>query len=291
MTIAASYLSTEGVVFGADSTSTMFVPGPTPNHLGSDHHYNFAQKIFQIGESGSLGITMWGLGSLPTKSYRTLIAELDDELSRNPPTTMQDVADRWTQTFWIEYSNQYQWVLDRVSDLVQNPSRTADEENELTFLVQMFSGGFSLGGYWLPDRTPQAYEVTFSPEASGPTLVPQTLGTSKFWGCPNLIHRLIFGVEFQVLENIMHSGKWTGSEQDLIDIVQPYMLGQPADLPIREAIDWVHASISATIKTMKFSHMAPVCGGPVEIAVITTDRPFRWVKHKPLHAALDSQAF
>ena len=58
------------------------------------------------------------------------------------------------------------------------------------------------------------------------------------------------------------------------------------DLPIREAIDWVHASIYTTIQAMKFSHLAPVCGGPVEIAVITTDRPFRWVRHKRLDAAL-----
>ena len=35
-----------------------------------------------------------------------------------------------------------------------------------------------------------------------------------------------------------------------------------------------------TIKTMKFSHMAPVCGGPVEIAVVTTDRKFRWVRQR-----------
>ena len=37
-------------MFGADSTSTVFVAGPGPGGLGgSDHHYNFAQKIFQIG--------------------------------------------------------------------------------------------------------------------------------------------------------------------------------------------------------------------------------------------------
>ncbi len=73
--------------------------------------------------------------------------------------------------------------------------------------------------------------------------------------------------------------------------MQPYSLGQPEELPIREAIDWVHASIYATIKTMKFSHMAPVCGGPIEIAVITTDRQFRWVRHKSLDAAVAYDGF
>jgi len=58
MTIAACYLSSEGLVLGADSTSTMFVQGPGPNASGNDHHYNFAQKIFQIGESSALAMTM-----------------------------------------------------------------------------------------------------------------------------------------------------------------------------------------------------------------------------------------
>ncbi len=180
--------------------------------------------------------------------------------------------------------------MQRTQELVQNPNRTADEVGELNFLLQTFSGGFCLGGHHLPHRVPTAFELIYSPDMSSPPEpVAQALGTSKFWGCPNLIHRLLFGVDFQMLEDIMQSGKWTGSEQELTQIVHPYVLGQPNDLPIREAIDWVYSSIAATIKTMKFSHLAPVCGGPVEITVITTDRSFRWVKHKPLHAALDSK--
>jgi len=46
MTIAACYLSGEGVVLGADSTTTMFVPAMDPGAPGADHHYNFAQKLF-----------------------------------------------------------------------------------------------------------------------------------------------------------------------------------------------------------------------------------------------------
>jgi hypothetical protein len=30
----------------------------------------------------------------------------------------------------------------------------------------------------------------------------------------------------------------------------------------------------------------PYCGGPIEIAVISTDRRFRWVRHKNFGAAL-----
>jgi hypothetical protein len=84
----------------------------------------------------------------------------------------------------------------------------------------------------------------------------------------------------------MQSGKGNGTPNDLAALILPHRLAQPFDLPIREAIDWVYTSIYTTNQAMKFSHLAPVCGGPVEVAVITTDRPFRWVRHKRLDAAI-----
>jgi hypothetical protein len=243
MTIAACYLSTEGVVLGADSTTTMFVAAPGPPGVGAEHHFNYAQKVFQIGMDGSLGMTMWGLGALMGTSYRTLIAEFADALITQPPATMQETADRWAQHFWNAYSTELAQFLARAQDLRSRAQRTPDEENELTFLMQTFSGGFCLGGCCLPNRLPEAFEVIYSPDMTGPaTSQPQALGSAKFWGCPNLIHRLIFGVDFGILEAILQSGKWSGSQQELVDLVRPYSLGQPMQLPIREAIDWVHAS-------------------------------------------------
>lgn len=70
MTIAACYLSPEGVVFGADSTSTY-------NFTNGRHHFNYGQKIFEISDSpetGTLALVTWGLGGLSVGSYRTLVA-------------------------------------------------------------------------------------------------------------------------------------------------------------------------------------------------------------------------
>ena len=153
--------------------------------------------------------------------------------------------------------------------------------------MRAFSGGFCIGGYLMNDRAPSAFEIRYDPTMTAPCAADRLgIGSTRFWGCPNLIKRLIFGLDEALFLAVLRSGKWTGTDQDLFDLVRPCCLGQPLDLPIREAIDWVHASIYTTIKTMKFSHMAPVCGGPVEIAVITTDRRFRWVRHKGFEAAI-----
>ena len=97
MTIAACYVSPEGVVLGADSTSTYGNPnGP--------HYYNHAQKLFQIGENSTLGMVTWGLGGLATRSHRMLMALLADDLMAKPATSVADVAQRWTDQFWAVYN-------------------------------------------------------------------------------------------------------------------------------------------------------------------------------------------
>lgn len=287
MTIAACYLSSEGLVFGADSTTTMYVSGPKPEVPGTIHHYNYAQKIFQIGENSTLAMTMWGLGNLRDTSYRTLIAQFADAITVQGVKSMGEVADSWNQFFWNAYSSELGDLLQRSQQLHQQQTRTPDEEDELDWLQRTFSGGFCIGGHLLSDRAPAAFEILYDPTLTCPgPISPLSVGSTRFWGCPNLIDRLIYGIDESLFSAILQSGKWSGDNNDLFDLIQPRCLGQPRDLPIREAIDWVHGSIYTTIKTMKFSHMAPVCGGPVEVAVITTDRKFRWVRHKKFDSAI-----
>ena len=142
-----------------------------------------------------------------------------------------------------------------------------------------------MAGCRRPARTPCAYEVTF--DILGGVAAPNPLQPyrPRFWGAPNMVNRLIYGVDDPFLERVLASGKWSGTQEELIDLAALGFLQQP-NLPLREAVDWVYASVFATIKAFKFSQFQPICGGPVEIAVISTDRPFRWVKHKSFDAAI-----
>ena len=287
MTIAACHLSSEGVVFGADSTATMFVPGPVPAASVAPHQFDCAQKIFEIGQEGTLGITMWGLGGLGAVSYRTLVAQFADSLAAAPAATMREAADRWNQDFWSRYSAEFAPSLQRAQQLLGQPARSSAEESELAYYRQSLSGGFCIGGYLLRDRSAEAYEISFGPTLTTPGQVQALpVGATQFWGVPELVKRLTYGIDFALADAILRSGKWTGTVQDFAALMEPYRLVQPLGLPIREAIDLVYASIYTTIKAMKFSHLERVCGGPVEIAVITTDRPFRWVRHKGFDAAV-----
>jgi len=283
VTIAACYLSPEGVVLGADSTTSFMAP---PG--GVHHHFDFGQKIFQIGTDSTLGIAMWGLGNLVDVSYRTLIACFADELNSSPATDVEQVATRWNNYFWHAYTTSYATYIQRARDLDSNANKTQPEQEELTGLRQQLSGGFCVGGYCLPDRTPRAFQIVYEPifVAPQPT-TPLQLGSLSFWGVPNLINRLIFGIDPNIFTAILNSGRWQGDSNDLSSLISQHWHMPAGILPLRDDIDWVHSLIYASIKGLKFSHIAPLCGGPVELAVISSDRHFRWVQHKRFGAAIE----
>lgn len=278
MTIAACYLTPEGVVFGADSTATI----EGPNH--DPHFFDFGQKIFELGTEATLGAITWGLGQLPSAiSYRTMFAELADDLKATPPATVADAAQRWANKFWSQYVHDVGGAYRQQLAAAQS----TEEKTELEARLVNTRVGFCIAGVTLPNRRPAAFELEFSAEAdAAPTPAKIPMGRAVFKGQPNLIERLLYGIDPELLDEILRSPKWTGTEEDMAKLVERHYHDQPTMLPIRDAIDWIHSCIQSTVKGVKFSPLSRFCGGPIEIAVITSDRPFRWVRHKTLDAAI-----
>ena len=292
MTIAACYVSPEGVVLGADSTTTYSLGG-------APHYYNHSQKLFEVGEDSTLGVVTWGLGGLQISSHRTQVALLADQINKTKPQTVADIATLWTDQFWDAYNDPNGAIAPIISnckrlaaktpfDATKSPpdptARTEIEERELQALSTGLVAGFCIAGYIPPNRSPGAFEVVFDPLRPKPTPTPRAAGY-WFWGAPNMIQRLLFGCDDRFKDSVLASGKWTGTRADLDALSAQHQLAHPI-IPIRDAIDFVHAFIYSTIKAFKFSNYSQICGGPVELAVITTDRKFRWVRHKEWDAAI-----
>jgi hypothetical protein len=290
LTIAACYLSPEGVVLGADSTTTY-----------GDRHYNNSQKLFQVGENSTVGVVTWGLGGLLVRSHRTLFAELDDDLKAIPPADMQNLANRWAHHYWRAYSDPNCGIAPFIAHcraLAARPpydpgnptpppnARSQAEEEQFQTLRISLIAGFCVAGRVLPSREPHVFEIIADPLLTAAP-VPTKYGHGYwFWGAPKMFQRLIHGCDDDLKGGILASGHWTGTVQDLNALIAKNALSHPATVPIRDAIDFIHASIFSTIKAFKFSSLAPICGGPIEVAVITTDRNFRWVRHKPWDTAI-----
>ncbi len=107
-----------------------------------------------------------------------------------------------------------------------------------------------------------------------------------------MVRRLLTGIDPDLLGELLASGKWAGQESQLLQIVQKYTLNSSSGalkLPIRDAIDFVRSFIYSTIRAHKFSQFPQICGGLIEIAVITSNRPFRRVRPKCFDAAITEQ--
>jgi hypothetical protein len=223
-----------------------------------------------------------------------LIAQLADAIQQASPGSVDDVAAKWVDLYWEEYQR-HQLIL-RCHELSEKQPydaskggdpqvRTEDEEREYHYLRQNLVVGFCLGGYIRDERTPTAFEIIFDPTGPKPSPEPLSLPDMRAWGAPNMINRLIRGIDDGIVADILGSGKWTGTEEELNAILVQHVLAHPI-LPIRDAIDFVHTCVYSTIKAFKFANLSPICGGPIELAVITADRHFRWVRHKHLHSAI-----
>lgn len=284
MTIAACFLTSGGVVLGADSTSTLrFGDGSGNPRI---RHFDHAQKIFEVGDGGTLGVVTWGFGGSAAFSYRTAVARFADSNPGSDPT-FEKAASSFSARFWDEYRSHLGDVFARVERLKGEPHPDENVQAELQSIERTYTAGFVVAGYVEGERNSEACQLMFTPLLSKQP-EPQSLrmGRCQFWGVPDIMKRVIFGIDERLLAKIGESKRWIGKVDELVELVRPYFLQPPEGLPIREAIDYVHTVVHTTIKGLKFSHHQPVCGGPVEIAVITTDRRFRWVNHKEMGAAI-----
>lgn len=288
MTIASCLVVPEGVVFGVDSTTSA-------NIESGIHYLNYNQKLFEVGEKSTFAVMTWGLSSFQDVSYRTMIANLASQFKDAPPESVQQAANAWSQRVWDTYNEKFEEEIARIREIealqaerarAGSDKKSTEEDAEYKEYLRDLRVGFCLGGYCESNRAPEAYWFEVLPTQRSPSHCVR-VESEGFWGQPNLFLRLYDGFEFNSRKRILESPFWKGSAEDLDAVLDKEIL-IPPHMTIRDAIDFVHFSIYATIKALKFSANDQVCGGPIELAVITTDRKFRWVKHKSWDSAISS---
>ncbi|MDI6753356.1 MAG: hypothetical protein QME78_03060 [Thermodesulfobacteriota bacterium] len=264
MTIAAAYLVSEGVVFGADSSTTISVR--TPDGVGDVLQVlSHAQKVFEVGENSRLGVCTWGAGGVGDTSHRTIIARLADEVQGD--FSVKDAAEA---------------LGSMVEPLVKRAG--------VDFV------GYYLGGWNPKTHEPACFRIEV--QQTGTRVEPLTLGLCSFSGNPVFFTRVFRGFDPRLQQSLLEEIKrLLGQDKEPTDFDKifdqafknasdPLVAAGHKDLPIREAIDFVHSYLHITVKAMKFSFGAPVAGGPIEIGFVSTDRRFRWVRHKSFASAI-----
>lgn len=261
MTIAVALLASDGVVLGADSTVTVFSnEGYVSNLLTG------SQKLFQLGQNRPYGFVFFGTGAFGRRSYRDLLVKFEATLGpKGPP--VREVAERFHD--FIRDA----WPAEAAGIGVPD--------------APLPDTGFLIGGCGVDEEHCSFSRVHLRPgEGAGvePVTHCDLPGWFQFEGCPNPAHRLLYGFDPESWE-IVAAHIPEENHQTVLDALFAPSLHRPAPsptLPLRDAIDYVHWIVHATIKYYKFIEGPQVCGGKVEVACVTSDRGFRWVTHKSL---------
>jgi hypothetical protein len=261
VTIAAALLCPEGVVLGTDST-TSHVMGENIVDVS-----NATQKLFQLGRDKPYAFATYGDAHFGSRSYRDLIWEFGRTLKdENPP--LNQVAEEFlafAKKRWAEQAEE------------------GDAEG-----TPLPDTGFIIGGCGESDPNCSFATVHFHPEEDigGEELsICEVPGEMHYAGIRIAADRLIYGMGKEVWFGGV--GQFVPEERrkDCLDAVfgpSDFRMAPDPSMPLRDALDYVHFIIEATIKYCKFTLLPPICGGKIELACVTADRGFRWVTHKSL---------
>lgn len=271
MTIAAAYLTSEGVVFGADSATTITarinIPGQPSQDRVSQILYH-AQKVYEIGESGRLGLCTWGAGKIHEISHRTIAARVADIVNSKKTTVSQAV-----DIFVNEVKKAYGTTKD-------------------------FPVGYFFGGWSPESHLPSCFRLVFD-ENGTLTQDELSVGEVRFSGSSEFFTRVFWGFDPSLPKELFDElvrriPDLPDNFQDAFNESYSVVAGKLVvkgyqDLPIREAIDYVHSYLHITIKVSKYRFGPQPVGGPIEVGFISTDRNFRWACHKKHTSAISEQ--
>jgi hypothetical protein len=143
----------------------------------------------------------------------------------------------------------------------------------------IFVGGFSSRKFF-PDEYMCEFPGTKRPTVRRPNLPggrPQ-FGADWF-GQPDALTRLVKGRDLSAIQELVNRGadpkivkQWLDDNVGELPLVFDGM-------PIQDAVDFANYAVQVTIGRFRFAVGPPLCGGDIDIAVITPDS-FEWAQRK-----------
>jgi len=264
MTICVSVRIAEGLVLAADSAVMLEgrVKTAKGEATGILQTFEFANKVTRF-KNYPIGIMSWGIGSISDRSIQSLVMECEYDYPTqedNPKYTVKSVADALLKFFRSRYDGAYPPKGNRPN---------------LGLLV----GGYSAGQFFadqyvyeFPARSKWQIVRLNKPDGS------PSFG-ANWYGQTDALVRLIKGYDRGGLNELVKRGadkaileKWASDNVSELPLVFDGM-------PLQDAIDFTNYAVQVVIGRFRFAVGPPLCGGDIDIAVITPGA-FEWAQRK-----------
>ncbi|HEY1296590.1 MAG TPA: hypothetical protein VGJ60_26225 [Chloroflexota bacterium] len=273
MTVNVSLKVHDGLVFAADSATTLFQTDQEGNqriHIV----YNNANKIFNLFRELPIGAMTWGAGNLGPASMSTIAKDLRQALMGNS----QEHADlRLERTNYSveEVTAKAKGFFDELYTAQYNATKP---EQRPYF-------GFVVGGYSSDQQLAEIWALeTVNGVIQGPIqIVDRSLPAALNWfGDTEALNRLVLGFSSGIVPALIETGmEAKEAQQVLINITKtgPTLVNPP--MPIQDAIDLAAGLVDVSALFARFrGGGGATIGGPVEVAAITKHERFKWVRRK-----------
>ncbi len=263
MTICVSIKVAEGLVFAADSATTLegeIVVGGK-KRTGVVQTFGYANKVTQFIDY-PIGVMSWGLGSIEDRTIQSLIMEHE--------WTYPDTLDNEDYEVATIASDLVGFIAERYEAVYQPP-----KGKPLGLLI----GGYSDGAFFA-----EQYRFEFPKSKELEVVRPDSpdgrpsFGANWF-GLGDALVRLINGYDPDAMKELIRRGASKDIVRKWVDDRVPELPLVFDGMPLQDAIDFANYCVQVVIGRWRFGVGAPLCGGDIDIAVI---RPgsFGWAQRK-----------
>lgn len=269
MTICVAIKVHDGLVFAADSTTTLATVGPDGRQIIHNTYVN-ANKVFNLLKGKPVVSMTSGIGNFGNRSISKISKEIRMSLSvaDNPlyvdpnEFTIQEISEKartYILDLYLQLENELRPQGDHVFD-------------------------YWIGGFGSENHLAELWKVQIiNGLCDEPKLILGPEVCDIAWGGqPEAINRLVLGYGQKMPDILKSAGV---SDEDLPQLmgliarnsVAPIL--SPA-MPIQDAIDLSAFLVDATKQYVKFCVGADTVGGETDIAAVTKHEGFKWIRRK-----------
>jgi hypothetical protein len=274
MTIAISVRVGEGLVYAADSTSSLFETINDVSVLSQSFHH--AKKLVQVRDF-PIGVLTYGLGLIGSRNVESLVAEYESEiLPKDADSNVKAVAEGLRDFLASKYDESLPPPAASLPEL--------DVEDSRPRL------GVVVGGYTAHHFTPEEYVL----ELPSRNLAErdQNVHGVNWWGQTEALQRLLLGYDARLWGWMAEKGVSEENLPGIFDELRGKLQWKIAfdGMPLQDAIDFATFLTNLAIGQSRFVVGPPVCGGHVDVATIS-HRGFAWIRRKAYGVKSDSAFF
>ncbi len=251
MTICVSVKTRDGIVLGTDSMTTVMLPSSDGQSVVAKTYSN-ARKLVQIGAL-PVGVFTYGLGNLGPRTVYSHIIEYSRSLENSSDWKVRDIAAGLSRHLLKEYNAIY-----------------GSAENKPAL-------GLHVAGYSVGSALPEEWELE-CPGSAEPDLTMGMDDVGVNWeGITLPFARLFYGYDVRLVEALQAGGVKSGLLQTVLEETSLVPQLSVDAMPLQDAINYAVYVLRTTIGFTSFETGPALCGGQLQVAVISEEAQFQWV--------------